>query len=171
MNFLLLPNNTNQWRFRVQQIIKVAANNSSHCPLTPRPLPSQQRPSAWTFVQSFFKNLKTYLGPADENVGVFVSRFMHYHLDMRPLQGNHNMFFDIHILSATTTTAEALHFSVQELTIAECSGHVQVKFCLVFLCKPSFLWIFHAKIKFCVLFRGTLYLIPSFRSSVSATSN
>jgi len=40
----------------------------------------------------------------------FSSRFMHYNLDMRPLQGNHNMFCDIHIFSATTTTtAEALH--------------------------------------------------------------
>jgi len=80
------------------------------------------------------------------------------------------MFCDIHIFSATTTTAEALHFSVQELTIAECSGHVQVTFCLVFLCKPSFLWIFHAKIKLCVFFRGAMYVITFFRSSVSATS-
>ena len=30
-DFLLLPNNTYQWRFRVQQRIKVAANNSSVC--------------------------------------------------------------------------------------------------------------------------------------------
>jgi len=57
---------------------------------------------------------------------------------MRLLQGNHNMFCDIHIFSATTT-AEALHFSIQELTIAECSGHVQVKFCVVVLCIPRFL--------------------------------
>jgi len=41
--FLLLPNNTNQWRFRVHRIIKVAANNISHCTLAPRPSPSQQR--------------------------------------------------------------------------------------------------------------------------------
>ena len=81
---------------------------------------------------------------------------------MQLLQGNHYMFCDIHIFSATTTTAETLHFSVQELTIAECSGHVQVKFWLVFLCKPSFLWIFHAKIKFCVFFRGTMYVITFF---------
>ena len=27
----------------------------------------------------------------------FSSRFMHYNLDMRPLQGNHNMFCDINI--------------------------------------------------------------------------
>jgi len=51
---------------------------------------------------------------------------MHYHLDMRLLQGNHSMFCDIHIFSATTT-AEALHFSIQELIIVECSAHVQVK--------------------------------------------
>jgi len=80
------------------------------------------------------------------------------------------MFCDIHIFSATTTTAKALHFTVHELTIAECSGHVQVKFCGVFLCKPSFLWIFHAKIKFFVFFRGTMYVITFFRNSVSATS-
>ena len=121
-------------------------------------------------MHSFLKNLKTDLGPADEDVGVFSSRFMHYHHDMRPLQGNHSMFCDIHVFSATTTTAEALHFSVQEMTIAECSDHVQEKFCLVFLCKPRFLRIFHAKIKLCMLFRGTMYVTTFFRSSVSATS-
>ena len=61
---------------------------------------------------------------------------MHYHLNMRLLQGNYNMFCDIHIFSATTTTAaEALLFSIQELTIVKCSGHVQIKFYFVFLCK------------------------------------
>ena len=83
-------------------------------------------------MHNLFTNLKPYLGPADENVGVYSARFMHYHLDMRLLQGNHNMFCDIHIFSATTTTAEAFYFSIQELTIAECSGHVQVEFCVVF---------------------------------------
>ena len=71
---------------------------------------------------------------------------MHYNLDMRPLQGHRNMFCDIHIFSATTTTAEALHFSIQELAVVECSDHVEVKFCVVFLCKENFVWIFHAKI-------------------------
>jgi len=56
-------------------------------------------------------------------------------LDMRLLQGNHNMFCDIHIFSATTTTAEALLFSIQELRIVECSGHVQIKFCVAFSCE------------------------------------
>jgi len=32
------------------------------------------------------------------------------------------LFCDIHIFSATATTAEALHFTIQELTIVECSG-------------------------------------------------
>jgi len=83
----------------------------------------------------------------------FSSRFMHYNLDMLPLQGNPNMFCDIHIFSATTTTtAEALHFSIQELAIVECSGHMQVKFCVVFSCKENFVWLFHAKIKFFVFF-------------------
>ena len=65
--------------------------------------------------------------------------------------GNHNMFCDIHIFSATTT-ADALHFSIQELAIGEFSGHVLVKFCVVFLCKEIIVWLFHAKIKFCALF-------------------
>jgi len=63
---------------------------------------------------------------------------MYYNLDMRPLQRNHNMFCDIHIFSATKTIAEALHFSIHELAIVECSGHVQAKFCVVFLCKQNF---------------------------------
>jgi len=75
----------------------------------------------------------------------FSSRFMHYNLDMRPLGGNHNMFCDIHIFSATTTTAEALHFNIQELTLVECSGHVQVKFCVVFFVQRKFCVAFHAK--------------------------
>jgi len=77
---------------------------------------------------------------------------MHYHLDMRLQQGNHNMFCDINIVSATTTTAETLHFSIQELIIVECSAHVQVKFCVVFLCKENFVWLFHAKKKFACFF-------------------
>jgi len=77
-------------------------------------------------VHNFFTNLKPYLQPADKNVVVFSSHFMQYHLDMRLLQVNHNMFCDIHIFSATTTTtAEALLFSIQELTIVEGSGHVK----------------------------------------------
>jgi len=71
---------------------------------------------------------------------------MHYHFDMRPLQGNHNMFCD------ATTTAEALHFSIQELAIVECSGQVQVKFCVVFFSAKKIVWLFHAKTKFCVFF-------------------
>jgi len=87
---------------------------------------------------------------------------MHYHLDMQLLQGNHNMFCDIHIFSATTTTAEPVLFSIQELTIVECSGHVQMKFCIVFLCKQNFVWLFHAKIKFCVFFCRTMCVIIFF---------
>jgi len=70
---------------------------------------------------------------------IFSSRYMHYNLDMRPLQGNHSMFSDIHIFSATTTTAEALHFSIQELAIVKCSGHVQVNFCVIFFCAKKIL--------------------------------
>jgi len=88
---------------------------------------------------NFFTNIKLYLQPADKNVVLFSSRFMHYHLDMRLLQGNHNMFYDIHIFFATTTTAEALHFSIQELAIVECSAHVQVKFCAVVFCEKKIL--------------------------------
>jgi len=50
------------------------------------------------------------------------------------------MFCDIHIFSATTTTAETLHFSIQELAIVECSGHVQVKFCAVCFCAKKILY-------------------------------
>jgi len=73
---------------------------------------------------------------------------MHYHLDMRLLQGNH-MFCDIHIFSATT--AEALLFSIQELAIVECSGHLQInfalffvqrKFCVAFSCKNKIFRVF-----------------------------
>jgi len=114
-------------------------------------------------VHNVFTNLKPYLGPADKNVVVFSSRFMHYNLDMRPLEGNHNMFCDIHIFSATTTTAEALHFSIQELTIVKCSGQVQIKILrCFFLCKENFVWLFHAKIKFCVFFCGTMWVIIFF---------
>jgi len=104
-------------------------------------------------MDNFFTNLKPYLRPADKHVVVF----MHYHLDMRLLQSNHNMFCDIHIFSATT--AEALLFSIQELTIVECSGHVQIKFSIVFLCKQNFALLFHAKIKFCVFFHGNLFFM------------
>jgi len=69
---------------------------------------------------------------------------------MRLLQGYHNMFRDIHIFSVTTTTtAEALHFSIQELVIVECSGQVQIKILrCFFLCVVYF----HAKIKLYVFF-------------------
>jgi len=86
---------------------------------------------------------------------------MHYHLDMCPLQGNHNMLCDIHIFSAITT-AEVLHFSIQELAIVECSGHLQVKFCIFFLRKENFVWLFHVKIKFCGFFCGTMCVIIFF---------
>jgi len=50
---------------------------------------------------------------------------------MQPLKGYHK-FCDIHIFSAITTTA--LHFSIQELAIVECSGHVQIKILRCFFC-------------------------------------
>ena len=89
----------------------------------------------------------------------FSSRFMYYNLDMWPLQGNHNMFCvcDIHIFPATTTTtAEALHFSIQELAIVECSGHMQVKFCVVFLVQRKFCVFFSCENK---IFCGTMCVI------------
>jgi len=119
-------------------------------------------PSTWTCMHNFFTNLKPYLRPADKNIVVFSSPFMHYHLDMRLLQGNHNMFCDIHIFYATTTAAEALLFSIQELTIVECSGDVQLTCCVVFLCKQNIALLFRAKTKFCVFFRGTMCVIIFF---------
>ena len=78
------------------------------------------------------------------------------------------MFCDIYIFSATTTTAEALHFSIQELIIVECSARVQVKFCIDFLCKVNFVWLFHEKNKILRVF--LLYNVCNnfFCSSVSA---
>ena len=135
MIFLLLPNNTYQWRFRVQQrTIKDPANNSSHCTLAARPLPSQKRQAPERAYITFSQISNHIYDQLIKMLEFFSSRFMHYNLDMRPLQGNHNMFCDNHIFSATTTTEEVLHFSIQELAIVKCSGHVQVKFCIVFFC-------------------------------------
>ena len=153
MIFLLLPNNTHQWRFRVQQrTIRVAANNSLDCTLAARPLQSQQRQAPERACITFSQISNHIYDQLIKMLEFFSSRFMHYNLDMRPLEGNHNMFCDIHIFSATTTTAEALRFSIQELAIVEYSGHVIVKFCVVFLCKENIVWLFHAKIKSFVFF-------------------
>jgi len=109
--FLLLPNNTYQWRFRVQQrTIKVAANKSSHCTLAARPLPSQQRQAPERACITFSQISNHIYDQLIKMLEFFSSRLMHYNLDMRWLEGNHNMFCDIHIFSATT--AEALHFSI-----------------------------------------------------------
>jgi len=117
---------------RVQQrTIKVAANNGSHCTLAARPLPSQRR-QAPERVCITFSQISNHICDQLIKMYFFSSRFMHYNLDMRPLQGNHNMFCDIHIFFATTT-AKALDFSIQELAIVKCSGHVQVKFCVFFM--------------------------------------
>ena len=97
----------------------------------------------------------------------FSSRFMHYNLDMRLLQGNHNMFCDIHMFSATTI-AEALHFSIQELAIVECSGHVQVKFCIVFFVQRKFCVAFSGENKILHVFLWYNVCNNFFRSSVSA---
>jgi len=100
----------------------------------------------------------------------FSSGFMPDNPDMRPLQSNHNMFCDIHIFSATTTTtAEVLHLSIQELSIVECSGHVQVKFCVVFFVQRKFCVTFSCENKILRVFCGTICVIIFFRSSVSAT--
>ena len=150
MIFLLLPNNTHQWRFRVQQrTIKVAAINSSYCTLAARPLPSQQRQALERACITFSQISKHIYDQLIKMLEFFSSRFMHYNLDMRLLQGNHKMFCDIHIFSATTTTAaEALHFSIQELAIVECSGHMQEKFCVVFFVQRKFCVDFPCENKF-----------------------
>jgi len=93
---------------------------------------------------------------------------MHYNLDMRLLQGNHNMFCDIHIFSATTTTAEALHFSIQELTFVTCSGHVQIKLCVVFFVQRKFCMAFSCENKILPVFSWYNVCNNFFRSSVSA---
>ena len=143
MIFSLLPNNTYQWRLRVQQrTIKVAANNSSHCNLAARPFPSQQRQAperaCITFSQisnDIYDQLikMSYFFPL-VSCTTILTRGCY----------KDNMFCDIHIFSATTTTAEVLHFSIQELIIVEYSAHVQIKFCVGFVCKENFVWLFHA---------------------------
>jgi len=159
--FLLLPNNTYQWRFRVQQrTIKDPANNSSHCTLAARSLPSQQRKAPERACITFSQISNHIYDLLIKMLEFFSSRFMHYHLDKRPLQGNHNMFCDIHIFSATTTTkAEALHFSIKELAIVECSGHMQIKFCVAFLVQRKFCVAFSCKNK---IVCGTMCVIIFF---------
>ena len=148
MIFSLLPNNTYEWRFRVlQRTIKVAANNSSHCTLAARPFPSQQHQAPERACITFSQISNHIYNQLIKMLVFFSFHFMHYHLDMRLLQGNHNMFCDIHIFSATTTTAEVLHFSIQELIIVECSALMQVKFCVVFLCKENIVWLFQQRKK------------------------
>ena len=74
--FLLLPNNTYQWRFRVQQrTIKVAVNNSSHCTTAAGYLPSQQCQAPEHACITFSQISKPYLWPADKNLGVFFLLF------------------------------------------------------------------------------------------------
>jgi len=84
--------------------IKVAANNGSHCTLAARPLPSQQHQAPERACITFSQILNHIYDQLLKMLEFFSSRFMPYNLDMRPLQGNHNMFCDIHIFSATTTT-------------------------------------------------------------------
>jgi len=98
----------------------------------------------------------------------FSSRFMHYNLDMQLVQGGHNMCCDIHIFSATTATVEALHFSIPELIIVECSGHVQEKFSVVFFVQRKFCVAFSREKEILRVF--SLYNMCNnfFRSSVSA---
>ena len=167
MIFSLLPNNTYQRKFRVQQrTIKVATNNSSHCTLAACPLPSQQRQAPERACITFPQDSNHIYDQLIKMLYFFFSHFTHYHLDMRLLQGNQNMFCDIHIFSATT--AEALHFSIHKLIIVECSAHVQVKFWVVFLCKEIFVLLFHAKKKLRVF--SLCNVCNNFvRSSVSAT--
>ena len=96
--FLLLPNNTYQWRFRGQhRTIKVAANNGSHCTLATRPLPSQQRQAPERACIAFSQISNHIYNQLIKMLEFFSTCFMPYNLDMRPLQGNHNMFCDIHI--------------------------------------------------------------------------
>ena len=96
---------------------------------------------------------------------------MHLNRKMRLLEGYHNMFRDIHVFSATTTTAGSVTF--QHPRAGNCRmlrPRANKNFALFFLCKENFVWLFHAKIKFCVFFLW--YNVCDnffFGSSVSAT--
>jgi len=93
MIFLLLPNNTYQWRFRVQQrTIKDPANKRSYCTLAARSLPSQQRQAPECACVTFSQISNHIYDQLMKMLEFFSSHFMHNNLDMRPLQGNHNMF-------------------------------------------------------------------------------
>ena len=161
--FPLLANNKDQWRFRVQlRTIKVAANNSSHCTLATRPFPSQQR-------------------QAPERAGITVSQISnHIYKQLIKMLQNFSLVSCTTILTCgfykvmTTCSViftfflhqqqqhKRLLFSIQKLTNVECSGNVQVKFCVVFLCKQNFALLFCAKIKFCVFFCCTMRLLIFF---------
>ena len=168
MIFLLLPNNTYQWRFRVQhRTIKVAANNGSHCTLAARPLPSQQRQAPERACITFSQISNHIYDQLIKMLEFFSSRFMLYNLDMRPLQGNHNMFCDIHIFLQQQQKCYISASKSWQLPNAQAT--CKQSFALFFLCKENFVWLFHAKIKFCVFFCGTMCVIIFFRCSVSAT--
>jgi len=79
------------------------------------------------------------------------------------------MFCDIHIFSATTLTAEALHFSIQELIIVKCSGDVQIKILRWFFVQTKFCFAISCENKILRVFLWYNVCNNFFRSSVSAT--
>ena len=142
---------------------KFGTPTSSHCTLAARSLPSQQRQAPERARITFSQISKHIYDQLIKMLEFYSTRFMHYILDMQPLQGNHNMFCDIHIFSATTTTtAEALHFSIQELAIVECSGHMQVNFCVVFFVQRKLCVAFSCENKIYMFFCGTMCVIIFF---------
>ena len=127
-------------------------------------------PSTWTCVHNFFTNLKPYLGLADKNVGVFSSHFMHYHLDMRSLEGNttYSAIFNFFCNSNNCRSVTFQHPRAGNYRMLR--PRANKNFTLFFLCKENFVWLFHAKIKLCVFFLW--YNVCNnffFLSSVSAT--
>jgi len=83
---------------------------------------------------------------------LFSSRFMHYRLDMRLLQVNHNMLCDIHIFFCNNNNSRSVTFqhpradncrmlSPRASKILRCF-FVQRKFCVAFSCEKTILRVF-----------------------------
>ena len=151
--FSLLANNTQQWRFRVQQrTINVAANNSSHYTLATHPFPLQQRQAPERACITF-SQISNHI--YDQLIKMLLL-FPLVSCTTILTWGCYKVITTCSVIFTffSATTAEALLFCIQELTIVECSGHVQIKFCVVFLCKENFALFFCAKKILCGVFMG-----------------
>jgi len=75
-----------------------------------RSFPSQQRQAPERACITFSQISHHIYDQLIKMLEFFSTRFMHYHLDMRPLQGNHNMFCDIHIFFCNNNNSRSVTF-------------------------------------------------------------